>query len=32
MPIHDVDHDDCSAFYVQMWPLGQGFAFVQAFV
>ena len=22
MPIHDVDHDDCSAFHVQMWPLG----------
>ena len=20
--VHDVDHDDCSAFHVQMWPLG----------
>ncbi len=24
--------DDCSAFHVQMWLLGQGLAFVQAFV
>jgi len=22
MAVHNVDHDDCSAFHVQMWPLG----------